>query len=222
MARPLPLLLCLAALGAGCRAGPAPTGTAGPSAEPLQDEADNQENILSQVRGCFGGRCFLDGCRVWRDAVWGRCCSGERCFYGVMLLGVLSAPGVPRRACLALRWEVPCRIGVGASAEGFIAPLCSCFETPTRGLPWGARGRGGGDPWVGICRSLFVCELSSPGMRWRALLALADPTVCYYLPSEMANAEPIGNIPSKLFLCSGFQKLCLQISVKEIPGIVWG
>lgn len=51
MARPLPLLLCLAALGAGCRAGfpPNPTGTAGPSAEPLQDEADNQENILSQV-----------------------------------------------------------------------------------------------------------------------------------------------------------------------------
>lgn len=53
MARPLPLLLCLAALGAGCRAGPAPTGTAGPSAEPLQDEADNQENILSQLLGDY-------------------------------------------------------------------------------------------------------------------------------------------------------------------------
>ncbi|NXC51131.1 OLM2B protein, partial [Penelope pileata] len=44
---------CLAALGAGCRAGPAPTGTAGPSAEPLQDEADNQENILSQLLGDY-------------------------------------------------------------------------------------------------------------------------------------------------------------------------
>ncbi|XP_049664075.1 olfactomedin-like protein 2B isoform X1 [Accipiter gentilis] len=55
MARPLPLLLCLAALGAGCRAGfpPNPTGTAGPSAEPLQDEADNQENILSQLLGDY-------------------------------------------------------------------------------------------------------------------------------------------------------------------------
>ncbi|OXB84202.1 UNVERIFIED_CONTAM: hypothetical protein H355_007085 [Colinus virginianus] len=53
MARPLPLLLCLAALGAGCRAGQAPTGTAGPSAEPLQDEADNQENILSQLLGDY-------------------------------------------------------------------------------------------------------------------------------------------------------------------------
>ncbi|XP_053806751.1 olfactomedin-like protein 2B isoform X1 [Vidua chalybeata] len=53
MARPLPLLLCLAALGAGCRAGTHPTGTAGPSAEPLQDEADNQENILSQLLGDY-------------------------------------------------------------------------------------------------------------------------------------------------------------------------
>ncbi|XP_062437854.1 olfactomedin-like protein 2B [Rhea pennata] len=55
MARPLPLLLCLAALGAGCRAGPPPTAaaTAGPSAEPLQDEADNQENILSQLLGDY-------------------------------------------------------------------------------------------------------------------------------------------------------------------------
>ncbi|XP_075278473.1 olfactomedin-like protein 2B isoform X2 [Opisthocomus hoazin] len=57
MARPLPLLLCLAALGAGCRAGPphtpAPAATAGPSAEPLQDEADNQENILSQLLGDY-------------------------------------------------------------------------------------------------------------------------------------------------------------------------
>ncbi|NXS60922.1 OLM2B protein, partial [Brachypteracias leptosomus] len=49
----LPLLLCLAALGAGCRAGAAPAGTAGPSAEPLQDEADNQENILSQLLGDY-------------------------------------------------------------------------------------------------------------------------------------------------------------------------
>ncbi|XP_071291769.1 olfactomedin-like protein 2B isoform X1 [Agelaius tricolor] len=53
MARPLPLLLCLAALGAGCRAGTQPAGTAGPSAEPLQDEADNQENILSQLLGDY-------------------------------------------------------------------------------------------------------------------------------------------------------------------------
>ncbi|XP_069718558.1 olfactomedin-like protein 2B isoform X3 [Phaenicophaeus curvirostris] len=53
MARPLPLLLCLAALGAGCRAGSPPAGTAGPSAEPLQDEADNQENILSQLLGDY-------------------------------------------------------------------------------------------------------------------------------------------------------------------------
>ncbi|NXD90404.1 OLM2B protein, partial [Chaetorhynchus papuensis] len=53
MARPPPLLLCLAALGAGCRAGTPPAGTAGPSAEPLQDEADNQENILSQLLGDY-------------------------------------------------------------------------------------------------------------------------------------------------------------------------
>ncbi|XP_030311533.1 olfactomedin-like protein 2B isoform X2 [Calypte anna] len=77
MARPLPLLLCLAALGAGCWAATTPpgtagpphtgtagsphtgtagsphTGTAGPSAEPLQDEADNQENILSQLLGDY-------------------------------------------------------------------------------------------------------------------------------------------------------------------------
>ncbi|KAK2541574.1 Olfml2b [Columba livia] len=53
MARPLPLLLCLALLGAGCRAESPPTGTAGPSAEPLQDEADNQENILSQLLGDY-------------------------------------------------------------------------------------------------------------------------------------------------------------------------
>ncbi|NWW30797.1 OLM2B protein, partial [Panurus biarmicus] len=53
MARPLPLLLCLAALGAGCRAGTPPAGTAAPSAEPLQDEADNQENILSQLLGDY-------------------------------------------------------------------------------------------------------------------------------------------------------------------------
>ncbi|NXX25520.1 OLM2B protein, partial [Nicator chloris] len=53
MARPLPLLLYLAALGAGCRAGTPPAGTAGPSAEPLQDEADNQENILSQLLGDY-------------------------------------------------------------------------------------------------------------------------------------------------------------------------
>ncbi|KAI6064118.1 Olfactomedin-like protein 2b [Aix galericulata] len=46
----LRLLLCLAALGAGCRAGPPP----GPSTEPpLQDEADNQENILSQLLGDY-------------------------------------------------------------------------------------------------------------------------------------------------------------------------
>ncbi|NXH30540.1 OLM2B protein, partial [Myiagra hebetior] len=43
----------LAALGAGCRAGTTPAGTAGPSAEPLQDEADNQENILSQLLGDY-------------------------------------------------------------------------------------------------------------------------------------------------------------------------
>ncbi|KAM6327685.1 olfactomedin-like protein 2B [Podargus strigoides] len=53
MARPLPLLLCLAALGAGCRAGTPPAGTAPPSAQPLQDEADNQENILSQLLGDY-------------------------------------------------------------------------------------------------------------------------------------------------------------------------
>ncbi|NWU80634.1 OLM2B protein, partial [Onychorhynchus coronatus] len=53
MAQPLPLLLFLAALGAGCRAGTTPAGTAGPSAEPLQDEADNQENILSQLLGDY-------------------------------------------------------------------------------------------------------------------------------------------------------------------------
>lgn len=58
------------------------------------------------------------------------------------------------------------------------------------------------------------------GMRWRFLLDLADQAVCYYLPSEMANAETIANVPPKLFLCLGFQKRCLQISVKEIPGIV--
>lgn len=58
------------------------------------------------------------------------------------------------------------------------------------------------------------------GMRWRFLLDLADQAVCYYLPSEMANTETIGNVPPKLFLCLGFQKRCLQISVKEIPGIV--
>ncbi|NXS77262.1 OLM2B protein, partial [Erpornis zantholeuca] len=39
--------------GAGCRAGTTPAGTAGPSAEPLQDEADNQENILSQLLGDY-------------------------------------------------------------------------------------------------------------------------------------------------------------------------
>ncbi|NXJ79432.1 OLM2B protein, partial [Trogon melanurus] len=44
---------CLAALGAGCRAGSPLAGTAGPSAEPLQDEADNQENILSQLLGDY-------------------------------------------------------------------------------------------------------------------------------------------------------------------------
>ncbi|NWU94740.1 OLM2B protein, partial [Upupa epops] len=58
----LPLLICLVALGAGCRAGtptpastagPPPAGTDGPSAEPLQDEADNQENILSQLLGDY-------------------------------------------------------------------------------------------------------------------------------------------------------------------------
>ncbi|NXP51606.1 OLM2B protein, partial [Heliornis fulica] len=49
----LPLLLCLAALGAGCRAVAPTTSTAGPSAEPLQDEADNQENILSQLLGDY-------------------------------------------------------------------------------------------------------------------------------------------------------------------------
>ncbi|NXO14902.1 OLM2B protein, partial [Oriolus oriolus] len=38
---------------AGCRAGTTPAGTAGPSAEPLQDEADNQENILSQLLGDY-------------------------------------------------------------------------------------------------------------------------------------------------------------------------
>ncbi|NWH64083.1 OLM2B protein, partial [Geococcyx californianus] len=53
MARPLPLLLCLAALGAGCRAGLPPAGTAAPSAETLQDEADNQENVLSQLLGDY-------------------------------------------------------------------------------------------------------------------------------------------------------------------------
>ncbi|NXN18920.1 OLM2B protein, partial [Indicator maculatus] len=36
-----------------CRAGTTPAGTAGPSAEPLQDEADNQENILSQLLGDY-------------------------------------------------------------------------------------------------------------------------------------------------------------------------
>ncbi|NWV67220.1 OLM2B protein, partial [Malurus elegans] len=41
------------ALGAGCRAGTTPAGTAAPSAEPLQDEADNQENILSQLLGDY-------------------------------------------------------------------------------------------------------------------------------------------------------------------------
>ncbi|NXJ33037.1 OLM2B protein, partial [Ciconia maguari] len=34
-------------------AGSPPAGTAGPSAEPLQDEADNQENILSQLLGDY-------------------------------------------------------------------------------------------------------------------------------------------------------------------------
>lgn len=58
------------------------------------------------------------------------------------------------------------------------------------------------------------------GMRWRLLLGLADQAVCYYLPSETANAQTIGNVPPKLFLCLGFLKRCLQISVKEIPGIV--
>ncbi|KAM9379040.1 olfactomedin-like protein 2B [Phaethornis superciliosus] len=53
MARPLPLLLCLAGLGAGCWAANTPPATAGPSAEPLQDEADNQENILSQLLGDY-------------------------------------------------------------------------------------------------------------------------------------------------------------------------
>lgn len=71
-----------------------------------------------------------------------------------------------------------------------------------------------------MCRGegsgLFRCH----GMRWRLLLDLADQAVCYYLPSEMANAQTIGNVPPKLFLCLGFLKRCLQISVKEIPGIV--
>ncbi|KAM6128743.1 LOW QUALITY PROTEIN: olfactomedin-like protein 2B [Phoenicopterus ruber ruber] len=59
----LPLLLCLAALGAGCRAGSPPAGTAGPSAEPLQDEADNQENILSQLLGDYDKvKAVSEGC----------------------------------------------------------------------------------------------------------------------------------------------------------------
>lgn len=53
--------------------------------------------------------------------------------------------GVPRRARLALCREVPCGIGVGASAEGFIAPLRSCFVKRRPGdFPGGLReGRGG-------------------------------------------------------------------------------
>lgn len=78
MARPLPLLLCLAALGAGCRAGTQPAGTAGPSAEPLQDEADNQENILSQVPGDCGTAALGT---AGRGAGW--CCG----------LGVLGRAG---------------------------------------------------------------------------------------------------------------------------------
>ncbi|NWJ08309.1 OLM2B protein, partial [Crypturellus undulatus] len=42
-------------LGAGCRAGPpaGTPGTPGATAEPLQDEADNQENVLSQLLGDY-------------------------------------------------------------------------------------------------------------------------------------------------------------------------
>lgn len=61
MARLLPLVLCLAlGVAPGCVSGVAPAGTSEPPATPtgapaqddtLQNEADNQENVLSQV-GC--------------------------------------------------------------------------------------------------------------------------------------------------------------------------
>ncbi|XP_054443560.1 olfactomedin-like protein 2B [Pteronotus mesoamericanus] len=63
MARPLPLVLCLAlGVAAGCVSGAAPAGTGEPpraqtaaptEAEVLQNEADNQENVLSQLLGDY-------------------------------------------------------------------------------------------------------------------------------------------------------------------------
>lgn len=102
MARPLPLLLCLAALGAGCRAGSPPAGTAGPSAEPLQDEADNQENILSQVpaekRGRRGAARGALGTRGAGLGSAGGCCAhpARGCALRAASRAVLR---VPARRC---------------------------------------------------------------------------------------------------------------------------
>lgn len=105
-------------------------------------------------------------------------------------------------------------------------PMGSGSQPPSSRFSW----RGGGDWEIGeLLGGASLCaegrdpgSFPASGMRWRFLLDLADQPVCYYLPSEMANAETIGNIPSKLFSCLRFQKCCLQISVKEIPGVVWG
>lgn len=139
MARPLPLLLFLAALGAGCRAGSPPAGTAGPSAEPLQDEADNQENILSQVaaekrgrrgapRGALGtrgaalgsaGGCCAQPAWGWALRAASRAMLGvhaRRCW--VMLCIPWVVPAVRARRC----WVMPCTGPALTRGAGWMQP----------------------------------------------------------------------------------------------------
>lgn len=130
--------------------------------------------------------------------------------------------GVPRRARLALCREVPCGIGVGASAEGFIAPLRSCFETPTRGLPRGAPGREGGVRGWGSAAASLCAGSPRPGCGGELCWLWPIRPLAIICPRKRLTRSLLETYRRSYFCARAFRKLCLQISVKEIPGIVWG
>lgn len=157
------------------------------------------------------GRCFLEGRYSGPALPGGTLLLGGDALWGAATCAPRAVPGGAVRD----RGGCVCR-GVYRSAS-FL--LC---ETPTRGLPRGAPGREGGVRGWGSAAASLCAGSPRPGCGGGLCWLWPIRPLAIICPRKRLTRSLLETYRRSYFCARAFRKLCLQISVKEIPGIVWG
>lgn len=157
------------------------------------------------------GRCFLEGRYSGPALPGGTLLLGGDAPWGAATCAPRAVPGGAVRD----RGGCVCR-GVYRSAS-FL--LC---ETPTRGLPRGAPGREGGVRGWGSAAASLCAGSPRPGCGGGLCWLWPIRPLAIICPRKRLTRSLLETYRRSYFCARAFRKLCLQISVKEIPGIVWG